>query len=88
LYKFNYLLISKFEIQYLPKSKYNPLKKIYTLFTNKSMSQQIFGWVSLYTIFVVISAINQMQHQTEWYIALVKGFFWPVEFIEFLLGVN
>lgn len=64
------------------------MKKIYTLLTNNSLKQKIFGWVSLYIIFVVVSAISQMQNQTEWFVAFTKGLFWPVQFIEFILGVN
>lgn len=64
------------------------MKKIYTLITKNSVLQNIFGWISLYIIFAVVSTINQMQNQTEWLVAFIKGLFWPVQLIEFIIGTN
>ena len=64
------------------------MKKIYTLITKNSVLQNIFGWISLYIIFAVVSTINQMQNQTEWLVAFIKGLVWPVQLIEFIIGTN
>ncbi len=64
------------------------MKKIITLISTNNRLQHIVGWISLYIIFAVVSAINQMQNHAEWFIAFIKGLFWPVQFIEYILGTN
>lgn len=64
------------------------MKKIITLFAETNSSKKIMGWILLYLIFSIVSTINQLQSQSEWFVAFIKGLLWPVQLVEFILGIN